>query len=185
MPKLPPREKPTTSTEDVEDSSPINFADIRARFNKMNNTSISSGIPSVSKSPVINVSGKKAAPPPPPQRGSKAAPVAPLPAVEKPQKDISTVSLCALLSYISYNIMFQPPSLPARASGLPPVRKATRPADANPNESLKPPVRAHNTGPSINHNEFKWSEITLEDKRIFFGWLDEFFDKIGLEQPVS
>ena len=62
----------------------------------------------------------------------------------------------------------QPNPLPTITSGPPPIVRSTRPDFHARPKIPKPPTTSSDT-------EIDWSNLSPEDKAIFFSWLDEFF----------
>ncbi|KAF8153973.1 hypothetical protein B0H34DRAFT_72531 [Crassisporium funariophilum] len=116
----------------------------------------SAGSPSLSRNNTISPApplpsrSSSAAPPPPPPRGKSAAP--------PPQPAHTSASASAS--------QFRSPPL---VSGIspPPIVRSTRP-DSQPR-------RATPTTTSTAGTEIDWTNLSPEDKAVFFSWLDEYF----------
>lgn len=71
-----------------------------------------------------------------------------------------------------------PPPPPQR--GPPIVRRDTRPDETpmhNPSPPPAPVSRASKRTVGKDAEQIDWTNISPQDKRVFFGWLDEFFER--------
>ncbi|KAF5375340.1 hypothetical protein D9615_007981 [Tricholomella constricta] len=102
--------------------------------------------------------------PPPPNRSTLPPPPSPTPSLPARSS--------ALSSSPSLPVPSPAPHLPSRSlsssnqpsSGPPPIIRSTRP-------ELAPRVT------DTSESEIDWTDLSAEDKEVFFSWLDEFFSK--------
>ncbi|KAF9478570.1 hypothetical protein BDN70DRAFT_879805 [Pholiota conissans] len=140
-------------------------------------------------------SGESAPPPPPPRSlvnsKTKPKPLAPLP--PPPSRTGSAAISAASSSSRSSVSPVPPPPLPSRSSATPPPPPPRKAAPTIPHSSVSPsPVPSMGSGPppivrstrpdlrtyrgvSAVEPEIDWTNLTPEDKEVFFSWLDEFF----------
>ncbi|KAI0651353.1 hypothetical protein C8Q79DRAFT_932887 [Trametes meyenii] len=82
-----------------------------------------------------------------------------------------------------------PPSVLGVSPGPPPpIRRDTRPdtaSHASASHMLPPPMRSIQEGEADTYvDRIDWANLSLEDKQVFFSWLDEFFSRyLGVTIP--
>lgn len=130
-------------------------------------------------------------PPPAPRLNTSTRPSASSPLPPPPNRSQSSASS-------AYSNASSPPPPPNRFSpsstgGPPPVVRSTRPSipasqssqtagqalfNANTKSAPpRPPVRGSQRQNFNGDEEIDWGNLTPEDKEVFFGWLDEFFER--------
>ncbi len=79
-----------------------------------------------------------------------------------------------------------PPPVPGQGAPPPPIKRSTRPpirsATAGSPSSSVPSLPPRGSPASSYHSppaepEIDWTNLSPEDKQVFFGWLDEFFER--------
>ncbi|KAK0447373.1 uncharacterized protein EV420DRAFT_1568414 [Desarmillaria tabescens] len=86
-----------------------------------------------------------------------------------------------------------PPQAPGRGAPPPPIKRSTRPpihsaSTGSPSSSVPSLPPRGSPAPSnrsaSTEMEIDWANLSLEDKRVFFSWLDEFFERsYGIPPP--
>ena len=105
----------------------------------------------------LSSSSSASLPPPLPSRGPSSGPPPPPP---------RGIAAAPAPPAIRSSPQPKPPSI---ANGPPPIVRSTRP-DIHPRPEISKP-------PTSSETEIAWSNLSPEDKKIFFNWLDEFFTK--------
>lgn len=83
-------------------------------------------------------------------------------------------------SSISVTKASHPPPPPPPQRGPPIVRRDIRPDDTPTHDPSPPPApvpRASKKATGKDTEQIDWVNISPQDKRVFFGWMDEFFER--------
>ncbi|KAK0473615.1 hypothetical protein IW261DRAFT_1503760 [Armillaria novae-zelandiae] len=117
---------------------------------------------------------KQPPPPPPAPRTSISA-----------RPSISPPPSCSSIS--------TPPPVPGQGAAPPPIKRSTRPpipSAAMDSPSLSVPSLPPRGSPALSYPstpaepEIDWANLSPDDKQVFFGWLDKFFERsYGIPAP--
>lgn len=141
----PPPPPPPPKSLVNQKTKPVVFPPPPSRTSSAASRSLSS----TSSAPPLPSRGQSG-PPAPPPRGTAVVP--PAPPVIRPSPS--------------------QPNPPPFSSGPPPIVRSTRPDfHAHPKFPKQPPI----TATTSSDTEIDWSNLSPEDKTVFFNWLDEFF----------
>lgn len=150
-PPPPPKSLVNQNTKPAFLPPPSRTSSIGSRSLSTSSTSTASSAPPLpsrdlsSSTPPLPSRGLSSAPPPPPPRAKVVAPVPP-----------------------AIHLSSSQPNPPITNAPPPPIVRSTR-----PDLHSRPIISQPPTPPS--ETEIDWSNLSPEDKHIFFGWLDEFF----------
>ena len=148
-------------------------------------------------------SGAPAPPPPPPRSLVNRNTKPPAPLLPPPSRTSSTASRSLSSSSSAPSTPPLPPRGPSSVESgpPPPLPRRTPPSvhsPSQPNISIGPPPIVRSTRPNfpshpviskplgtLSETEIDWSNLSPEDKHIFFSWLDEFFANFTPPRMVS